>query len=107
MHYGVIGSWKLRGYNFFGVTPQMLTRALQNLIDKQPIQDSEVHNLFREIKQTGAAIPHSPQRKSLLRQEIFSMIIHLNWPTFFMTISPADLKSPLVKFMRMGTLYLD
>ena len=80
----------------------MLKRSLNQLIEMKPITDMEVYSLFREIRQTGAVIPHSPQRKSLLRHEIFSMIIHLNWPTYFMTISPADLKSPLIKFMRMG-----
>jgi hypothetical protein len=84
----------------FGVTTSQIKTALEAMTQKKQIEDTAVYSLLRKIKVCGALIPHTPQRKIVLRQQIFSMIHHLGWPTFFITVSPNDLKSPLVKILR-------
>jgi hypothetical protein len=90
----------LLGGNFCGVTAASLRNALNCAIRKEPIEDSAVNALLRKVKVCGSIIPHTPQRKAVLRQQIFSIITHLGWPTFFLTLSPCDLKSPLVKLLK-------
>lgn len=90
----------MSGYNVYGVTSAQIKHALEAMTQKKPIEDPAVYSLLRKIKVCGALLPHTPQRKVILRQQIFSMIHHLGWPTFFITISPNDLKSPLVKILR-------
>jgi hypothetical protein len=96
----LIVRYQISGYNVFGVTTAQIKTALEAMSQKRPIEDPAVYSLLRKIKVCGALIPHTPQRKVVLRQQIFSMIHHFGWPSFFITISPNDLKSPLVKILR-------
>jgi len=97
---------KVAGNSFCGISPDMIKRALIAIQNKERIPDPAVYELLRKTKVSGALLPHTPLRKTVLRQQIFSMIHHLGWPTFFITISPNDLKSPLVKFLRGMAIFL-
>lgn len=52
----------------------------------------------------GTSVPYAPQRKSWYRNEIEAINRTNGMPTFFITINPADLKSPIVNILAGKTL---
>ncbi|KAI8892098.1 hypothetical protein BC833DRAFT_533326, partial [Globomyces pollinis-pini] len=95
-----LSRFKIRGYSFHGVTSDMLKEALQEKLDGKPISHLQVTQLLRKVQRIGALIEHSPFRKTILRQQIFGMITERGWPTFFLTVNPSDVRSPLLKLSR-------
>ncbi len=87
-----------------GVTPSQIREQLQNIQENRPITDPAVKTLITRVRTVGALVQHSPQRKNLLRSRIFGVIAEYGWPTFFITLNPNDLYSPILKF-RLGVLH--
>ncbi|KAJ2986983.1 hypothetical protein HDV02_006408, partial [Globomyces sp. JEL0801] len=72
---------------------------LENLKRNLPLTDNGTKRLLDKVRTCGALIPHSPQRKTILRSQIFGLTAVHGWPAFFVTINPSDLHNPMVKLM--------
>ena len=51
--------------------------------------------MLQQTRTRGSLIAHSPQRKIVLRANIFGIITKHGWPSFFVTLNPNDLYSPI------------
>jgi hypothetical protein len=69
--------------------------------DKKPITHTGVRSLLQQVRSVGSTIPHTAQRKIILRANIFGLISVIGWPAFFITVSPNDLQSPIVKMQQL------
>ncbi len=66
---------------------------------KEPVEISEnVRRLVKQIKTVAGIIPGSAQSRSLLRNNIHAMIYCKGLPSIFITMNPADTKSPVALY---------
>ena len=52
-------------------------------------------------------VPGSAQSKLVMRNEIRALMIEKGLPSFYLTINPADVYNPLVKFLAGDEIDLD
>jgi hypothetical protein len=55
--------------------------------------------LMKEVKTISSNIPGSPDSRLTMRNEIRANILSLGVPSFFITVNPADVYNPIVKFL--------
>ena len=63
--------------------------------------------LMREVKAISSNIPGSPESRLTMRNEIRGMILSLGVPSFFVTVNPADVYNPIVKFLAGNNIDVD
>ncbi|KAI8891505.1 hypothetical protein BC833DRAFT_508383, partial [Globomyces pollinis-pini] len=83
--------YEISGYPTSGVKPETLLEQLGRVERNLPITDNAVRSLLNRVRTCGSLITHSPQRKVILRSHIFSLINKYGWPSYFITLNPADL----------------
>ena len=111
-HNAIRSAW-LGGYllskmkNFRRVADTMMQlkgSALRALVERgqrgdhvQPENDDEraCFEIMHWVTHAGGHVPWSSGRKKEQRNEIRSLIYHIGTPMFFVTFSPADIKSPI------------
>lgn len=74
---------------------------MKRLKSNMPLNHSGVRSLLQQTRTVGSIIPHSSQRKIILRANLFGLISVRGWPAFFLTVSPNDLHSPIVKLQQL------
>ena len=52
--------------------------------------------MLSNTRTKGSLISHTSQRKLVLRANIYGIIVKFGWPTFFVTLNPNDLYSPIL-----------
>lgn len=62
-------------------------------------EEKRVMDLMREVKAIAKNIPCSSASKAVMRNEIRAMMMSLGLPSFYVTINPADVYNPVVKFL--------
>lgn len=55
--------------------------------------------LMKEVKTISSNVPGSPDSRLTMRNEIRANILSLGVPSFFITVNPADVYNPIVKFL--------
>ena len=93
--------FQLTGYPGGTITPEILYEQMQRLQQHLPLNNTAVSSLMNKVRTAGALIEHSPQRKTLLRSNLFGLIATFGWPTFFVTLNPSDLTSPIVRLQKI------
>jgi hypothetical protein len=77
----------------------------------QPIPDTDderlASELMKEVKAISGNIPGSPESRLTMRNEIRANILLLGVPSFFVTINPADVYNPIVKFLAGNDIDID
>ncbi|KAJ6530742.1 hypothetical protein B0H19DRAFT_967308, partial [Mycena capillaripes] len=63
--------------------------------------------LMREVSIINSHVPGSSQSKLVMRNQIRSLMIEKGLPSFYITINPADVYNPLVKFLAGNEIDLD
>ncbi|KAF9042368.1 hypothetical protein BJ165DRAFT_1315472, partial [Panaeolus papilionaceus] len=66
-----------------------------------------IERLLREIHIVQGSVPGSPSMKNRMRNEIRSLIIAKGNPSFFITINPADVYSPILRLVAGDTFDID
>ena len=85
-------------------------KNLAQMLEKNPhgkVADKNVQLLLNMLVTTGSAVPGTPYAKKTQRQEILSLIAYLGVPTFFVTLNPFELDSPIVNHLTGETEKLD
>ena len=92
------------------ITPQ----AIMNMMERSSRGDSNtVYNddercilhLMRDVQVINSHVGGSSS--SHLRNEIRMLMTHLGMPSFFITINPADIYSPILKFLALQNIDID
>jgi hypothetical protein len=70
-------------------------------------EERRVLRLMREVNIITSPVPDSGQSKLVMRNEIRALMVEKGFPSFYITINPADLYNPLVKFLAGTEIDLD
>ena len=69
--------------------------------------ERKVLDLMREVNAVSSHVPSSPASKITMRNEIKALIVDQGLPHFYITINPADVFNPLVKFLAGADIDID
>jgi len=90
--------------------------AMQALAERtssgaQPTAESDderqVIDLLKEVKVISANIPGSAASRLTMRNEIRANILSLGVPSFYVTVNPADVYNPIVRFLSGSDIDID
>jgi hypothetical protein len=70
-------------------------------------EECRVLRLMNETNLISSHVPGSAQSKLVMRNEIRALMIDNGLPSFYITINPADVYNPLVKFLAGSEIDLD
>jgi hypothetical protein len=69
--------------------------------------EKKVLKLMKEVNVVSSHVPGSSASKILMRNEMRGLMMHLGLPSFFITINPADIYNPIVKFLAGNDIDID
>lgn len=70
-------------------------------------EEHQVLNLMREVNVLTSHVPGSAASRVAMRNEIRGLMIDKGLPNFYLTINPADVYNPLVKFLAGSEVDID
>ena len=70
-------------------------------------EEQQILKLMKEVNVINAQVPGSTAACVTLRNEIRSLIIEKGLPSFYITINPADIYNPLIKFLTNEDIDID
>ena len=70
-------------------------------------EERNVLKLMREVNAVTSYVPGSPTSKVAMRNEIKALIVDQGLPHFYITINPADVYNPIVKFLAGSDIDVD
>ena len=70
-------------------------------------EELKVLELMRQVNAVSSHVPGSPASKVTMRNQIKSLIVDQGLPHFYITINPADVFNPLVKFLAGSDIDID
>ena len=97
---------------FGTVTPEVVHIVSERVSrgDFSTIHNSEekkVVDLLKQVKAVTHNTPGSSSSKLVMRNEIRAMMIDKGMPSFYITINPADVYNPVVKFLAGNEINID
>lgn len=66
-----------------------------------------VLRLMKEVNVVSRHVPASSASKVAMRNEIRGMMMHLGLPSFYITINPADIYNPIVRYLAGENIDVD
>ena len=69
--------------------------------------DRRVYQLMQDVRLINSHVPGSSSARLQMRNEIRALTTYLGVPTFFITINPADIYSPILKYLALQNFDLD
>ena len=70
-------------------------------------EEKRVRELLKQVSHVTTRVQGSSSSRVLMRNEIRALMIEKGLPSFYVTTNPADVYSPIVKFMSGGEFDLD
>jgi hypothetical protein len=70
-------------------------------------EERRVLRLMKEVNAINAHVPSSSQSKLVMRNQIRALMVEKGMPSFYITINPADVYNPLVKFLAGDEIDID
>jgi hypothetical protein len=70
-------------------------------------EDRMVLNLMREVNVITSNVPGSAASRVVMRNEIRALMMEKGLPSFYITINPADVYNPLIKFLAGSDIDID
>jgi hypothetical protein len=70
-------------------------------------EERKVLNLLKQVNAIAATVPGSSAARVTTRNEIRGLMIEKGLPSFYITINPADVYSPIVKFLAGSEIDVD
>jgi hypothetical protein len=94
------------------VSPDVVERVAQRVAngDSATPKDEEERKVFNLLKQVNAiagSVPGSSAARVTMRNEIRGLMIEKGLPSFYITINPADVYNPIVKFLAGSEINVD
>ncbi|KAI0708655.1 hypothetical protein C8Q76DRAFT_627344, partial [Earliella scabrosa] len=98
--------------DFRSVSPDAIARVCARLaVTKQvsatDAEERRVLRLMKEVQMVNSNVPGSSAARIAMRNEIRGMMITHGMPNFYLTINPADLYNPVVKFLAGADIDVD
>jgi len=98
--------------NFASVSPQAVhvvseRVASGDFITANTEDERQVLNLMKQVKLISSHVPGSSASRIAMRNEIRGLMMEKGLPSFYITINPADVFNPLVKFMAGADIDID
>ncbi|KAJ7177005.1 hypothetical protein C8R46DRAFT_890107 [Mycena filopes] len=81
--------------------------AKGDTITANSAEERRVLRLMKEVNVINSHVPGSAQSKLVMRNEIRALMLEKGLPSFYITINPADVYNPLVKFLAGDEINLD
>jgi hypothetical protein len=78
------------------LTVARIREAIDQLSNRQPITDSTITALLRNLRSVGTHEPLSFAQKLTMREEMKAVIVRLGMIAWWLTVNPSDLSHPLV-----------
>ncbi|KAF4617233.1 hypothetical protein D9613_005788 [Agrocybe pediades] len=97
---------------FDNITPEAILSVAERMeagdfsMPKDPIE-RKVMALMKEVNLVNQHVSGSSAQKAKMRNEIRSLLVSHGLPSFYITINPADIYNPLVKFLAGSEINLD
>lgn len=77
------------------------------LLKAESPEEQTILNLMERVKKINSTVPGTSASKIQLRNKIRAMMMHIGMPSFYITINPADIYNPVLKFMSGEDLDVD
>ncbi|THU85215.1 hypothetical protein K435DRAFT_685949 [Dendrothele bispora CBS 962.96] len=97
---------------FSSASPLTLTAVAEcvrkgDVITANSEEERQVLRLMRELNVLTASVPGSAGSRIAVRNEIRGMQMEKGLPSFYLTVNPADVYSPILKFMAGSEIDID
>ena len=97
---------------FHNVSPDAIERVISESSDKgyataHDDEERKVLDVMKEVNTISSHIPGSSASQVAMRNEIRALTMKIGLPSFFITINPADIYNPIVKFLAGGDIDVD
>ena len=98
--------------DFATVSPSAVRAVAERLVGGEHItcftgEEKKVRELLQQVSHVTSHVQGSSSSRVLMRNEIRALMIEKGLPSFYITTNPADVHSPIVKFMSGGDFDLD
>lgn len=86
------------------VSEEAVARVCSRIADHQPVraldaEERKVLKLMDEVQMVNRNVPGSSAARLAMRNEVRALMVTHGTPHFYLTINPADLYNPVVKFL--------
>ncbi|KAJ6522147.1 hypothetical protein B0H19DRAFT_1215155 [Mycena capillaripes] len=94
------------------VSPEVVKvflNALQmvNPLFQKNAEERQVNNLLKQVNGVAASVPGSSAGRGAMPNEILGLMIEKGLSSFYITINPADVFNPVVKFLAGSEIDID
>jgi hypothetical protein len=91
-------------FDFASVSPEtvhVVTERISigDLITANTAEEQKILNLMKQVNIVTSNVPGTSASRVTMRNEIRGLMIEKGMPSFFITINPADIYNPIVKFL--------
>jgi hypothetical protein len=97
---------------FASVSPEVVKTVSERVASGEAAvakneEERKVINLLKQVNGVAASVPGSSAARVAMRNEIRGLMIEKGLPSFYITINPADVFNPIVKFLAGAEIDID
>ncbi|KAJ7710812.1 hypothetical protein B0H17DRAFT_901546, partial [Mycena rosella] len=97
---------------FASVSPEVVQKVSERVANgESPVPKNDVErkvlNLLKQVNGVASSVPGSSTARVAMRNEIRGLMIKEGLPSFYITINPADVFNPMVKFLAGDEIHID
>jgi hypothetical protein len=97
---------------FASVSPEVVKNVSERVANGESAvpknaEERKVMDLLRQVNGVAASVPGSLAARVAMRNEIRGLMIEKGLPSFYITINPADVFNPVVKFLAGSEIDVD
>ena len=102
-------------HEFYGISSESILRICERLshtnnvsiLKSATTEERRILRLMKEVNVINSHVPGSSAARVAMRNEIRALIMDKGLPSFYITINPADIYNPLVKFLAGADINID
>ncbi|KAJ6555899.1 hypothetical protein B0H19DRAFT_875334, partial [Mycena capillaripes] len=97
---------------FASVSPEVVQRVSERVANgssaaPKDAEEQKVLNLLKQVNAVASSVQGSSAARVAMRNEIRGLMIEKGLPSFYITINPADIYNPVVKFLAGSEIDVD
>jgi hypothetical protein len=97
---------------FASLSPDVIEKVAERAANGQSVspkneEERKVLNLLKQVNAVTASVPGSYATRVNMRNEIRGLMVEKGLPSFYITINPADVYNPIVKFLAGSEIDVD
>jgi len=102
-------------HEFHGISSEAIHRVCDclsqsnsaSVFKSATAEEQQILHLMKEVNVINSHVPGSTASRVVMRNEIRALIMEKGLPSFYITINPADIYNPLVKFLAGADIDID